>query len=178
MNNTLKRILSACVAVLLLYLLVWPFINSAISKNYYIKTVTEGSPGRSYTSEFGEGYISVDIAYYNNVATGEETPRENQSFQNTIDEDIYNKLAKVANSFKGFHIFPRRHNGYAFYYDGLASINFFYTSEERESLLKFSQILEKIARGNEKYPEKRRSTYIDIGKEELNDFIKDLDLEE
>ncbi len=178
MNSILKKILSLAIAGLMIYLLIWPFINSAISHNYYIRAVTDGSPGRSYTAEFGDGYINVNIAHYNNIATQEENPKENEEYSNNLDPDTFEKLEKVTNSFKGFHIFPRRHNGYGFYYDGLADSNFFYTADEKANILKFAQILEKIARGSERYPEKRGFTYEKIGQKELDDFIKELDLEE
>ena len=178
MNETLKKILYIAVAGVLIYLLIWPFINSAISHNYFIRAVTDGNPGRSYTAEFGNGYLSVDIAHYNNVATAEENPRDNESYSTTLDDATLEKCEKIANSFKGLHILPRRHNGYGFYYDGLASGNFFYTNEQKANLLKFTQILEKIARGDEKYPERSFKTYGQAGAKELDDLIKTLDLEE
>lgn len=177
MNKTLKTILSIAVIGVLLYFLVWPWINSAISSGYHIKAITEGYPSQSYTADFGTDELTVKVEHYNNVATDEKTSEETENYSLEIDEELYNKLKSVANSFLGFHLFVRHHNGYAFFYESTDGAAMFFTNEEKEDLLTYAKILTTISRGDEKWPEKRRETYYDHGVKELDEYIKEHEIE-
>ena len=177
MNKTLKTILSVAVIGVLLYFLVWPWINSAISSAYHIKAATEGYPSQSYTAEFGKEELNVTVQHYNNVATDEKTPEETENYSLEIDEKLYNKMRAVANSFLGFHLFARHHNGYAFFYESTDGGAMFFTNEEKADLLEYTQILTNISRGKEKWPEKRRETYYDHGVKQLDEYIEEHNIE-
>lgn len=174
MNKTLKTILSIAVVGVLLYFLVWPWINSSISSAFHIKAATEGYPSQSYTAEFGKDELSVTINHYNNVATDEKTPEKTENYSVELDEELYNKLSATARSFLGAHIFARNHNGYAFFYE---STDMFFSNEEKADLLDYAKILSYLARGEEKYPEKRRLTYYDYGISKLDDYIEEHEIE-
>ena len=178
MNNKLHSIVGALIGIALLYFLVWPFINSAISHKYYIKTDTDGYPSSSYTSDFQKGYLGVSLANYNNVATEEKgNPTDENHYETTLDDETFEKLEKVVGTFKGFHLLARHHNGYGFYYDSTSGGAMFFSKEEKDQLLKFNQILLKIARGKEKNPDKRGQTYVQTGQKELKEFMDELGLD-
>ena len=177
MNNTLRKILGIFVAILLLYLLVWPFINSAISHAYHIKTATEGYPGESYTSEFRPGYLSVAIAHYNNVATEKQAEEEAEFYESALDDDTFNKLEKIVDTYKSFHLFVRHHNGYGFFYDSTSGGAMFFNKQDKDELLQLNKILAKIVRGDEKYPDSRRQTYKSVGEKELDAFVHERGLD-
>ena len=174
MNKTIKTILSIAVVGVLLYFLVWPWINSSISSAFHIKAATEGYPGQSYTAEFGKDELNVTIAHYNNVATDEKTPESTKDYSVDLDEELYNKLSAVARSFLGAHLFARNHNGYAFFYE---STDMFFSNEEKEDLLNYAKILANISRGDEKYAGKHRETYKDHGLKQLDEYIKENEIE-
>lgn len=178
MNNKLHSIVGAIIGLALLYFLVWPFINSAISHKYHLKTDTEGYPSSSYTSDFQKGYLGVSVANYNNVATEEKGEASEKNFyETTLDDETFDKLEKIVNNFKSFHLLARRHNGYGFYYDSTSGGAIFFSKEEKDDLLKFNRILLKLARGKEKNPEKRGQTYAQTGQKELKEFMDELDVE-
>ena len=154
MNKTIKTILSIAVVGVLLYFLVWPWINSAISSAFHIKAATEGCPSQSYTDE--------------------KTPESTKDYSVNLDEELYNKLAAVAHSFLGAHLFARNHNGYAFFYE---STDMFFSNDEKEELLSYAKILANISRGDEKYEGKRRETYKDHGLKQLDEYIKEHGIE-
>lgn len=180
MSPVIRKALAISITVLLAFFLVWPWINSAVSKAYHIKAVSEGSSSESYTANFDPEKISTKVTYYNNVATEEKATEETKTYESAIDDSIYKKLSSVANHYKGLHLVVRIHAGYSFFYESSSIGGILYTDDKKKELLEFTRILEKIARNDEKDPNKRGATYRESGLNQLNEFIRkyNIDTEE
>jgi len=174
MNTTIQRIFEFCFIIFLFYFLVWPFINSATSSKYFIKTATAGSSGESYSVELNkEGDLSVNIAPYNDIATDTATSDSTESYKNTLSEETTQKLTEIIDSYKSYHIFVRQHAGYVFWYNSTGGGAALFQNSEREKLLQVAQIAEKLARGDEKISGER-ITYQEQGEKELKSLYKEI----
>ena len=177
MNQTAHRVLTICIIGLLFYLLVWPFLNSLISGNYYIQAGTEGSQTMSYAvrvnSDLG---IEATIENYNNVAT-ESKGDKNTTFHHNISLGTYEKIKSIIGEYSGFHLFARHHVGFAFYYNSNDNASIFYTAEEKTNLFNLAEAMTWLARGEEKVDSKRSSqTYEEKGTDRINEIYASLDL--
>jgi len=121
--------------------------------------------------------ITSKIENYNNVATEKQGDTNLGPFKNTISQETYDKIKAIINSYRGFHIFVRRHSGYAFYYDSNSASSTFYSATEKTRLFEIAEILTFIARGDEKIDSTRTSkTYGSKGLERLDELYASLDL--
>ena len=180
MNSSLQRILSALFALIAIYFLVWPFINSEMSSEYYIYAITEGSPNDTYAVHFGgNNTLSVTVDHLNNVAT-EKQGADATLYETEISDDTLKNLETVAKYYRGGHLIVRQHAGYVFYYDGMATTtSFFFRDNTRQEILEFAQIATLISRGTEKYPDRDHGlykTYQEYGEQKLTDFMDKLGL--
>ena len=163
---------------LLFYLLVWPFLNSLISGNYFIQAGTEGQHTMSYAVRVDTDLrIQANIEYYNNIATEEKGDLNTGPFTVTIDNSTYEKIRAIIGEYSGLHLFGRHHTGFAFYYNSNDNASLFYTAEEKNHFFELAEILTYIARGDEKVDTKRSSvTYREKGLERLSELYNSLNL--
>ena len=178
MNQTAHRVLTICLVGLLFYLLAWPFLNSLISGNYFIKAGDEGGQTMSYAVRInGDHTIQASIEYYNNIATEEQGKNNTGPFNANITTETYDKIRAIIGEYAGLHLFARNHIGFAFYYSGNETFSSFYTAQEKSRLLALAETLTWIARGSEKTDTKRSSaTYEEKGYERLNEIYTSLNL--
>ncbi len=177
MNQTAHRILTIFVIGLLFYALVWPFLNSLISGNYYIQAGTEGSQTMSYATRVNSDFsVEATIENYNNIATEAEGDA-NATFHNNISSSTYEKIKAIIGEYSGFHILARHHIGFAFYYNSNDNASIFYTTNEKTNLFNLAEAITWLARGEEKVDSKRSSqTYEEKGTDRINEIYASLDL--
>ena len=180
MKSTISKILSIILAGVAFYFLVWPFINSAISGNFYLKTSSEGEMTMSYVADVSAAELNIvaSIENYNNIATEKQGEKNLGPFKNSISQETYDKIKAIFGEYRGMHLFVRQHNGYSFYYDSNSASAAVYNAGEKTRLFEFAEILTYIARGDEKIDSKRASkTYGTKGLERLDELYKSLNLQ-
>ena len=162
------------------YFLVFPFINSAISHNYYLKVNTDGSPSQTWIADLvGSGALTVEVYGRGNVATQQGKDDEHETFSGNLSDSDFEQIAEVLNTIRGFHILVRLSPGYTFNYSGQGFQATFYSTEEKHNLLKVGQILEYYARGDEKLGDNSGyQTYIEAGRARLKTLRTDLGLQD
>lgn len=178
MHSTVQKSLTIIICGILLYFLVYPFVNSLLSGRFYLKVNSEGSMTTGYIAEVDKDLtITAHVENYNNVATEKQGSTNLGPFKNNITQETYEKIKSIISEYQGFHIFVRRHTGYAYYYDSNSAAATFYNNNEKTKLLEFAQTLVEIARGDEKVDTKRSSeTYESRGLDHLNKIYADLGL--
>ena len=178
MNQTMHRILTIGIVGVLFYIFIWPFLNSFISGNYYIKAQNEGNQTMYYAVRVGNDLrISAEVHHYNNVAS-ESQDSSTDNYNAVIDYSTYEKIKAIMGAYSGFHLFARHHTGYAFYYDTNDSATMFYRQDEKSNFFELAEVITYIARGDEKIDSKRISspTYGEKGLERLSEIYNKLDL--
>ncbi|MBQ9016900.1 hypothetical protein IJ103_01460, partial [Candidatus Saccharibacteria bacterium] len=69
----LKRLIKLLILIIILFFFIWPFVNSAISHNFYLKVNTDGSPSTTWISELKDKVLSVEVYGRGNIATNKES---------------------------------------------------------------------------------------------------------
>lgn len=177
-SSTIQKVLTIIICGVLFYFFAYPFVNSALSGRFYLKTNSEGNMTMSYNVEVDSNLtVTASIENYNNVATEKQGDNNLGPFTNTISQETYDKISAIISEYKGFHIFVRRHSGYAFFYDSNSAAATFYSSTDKSKLFELAEVLTYIARGDEKIESKRSSkTYASKGLDRLNELYANLDL--
>ena len=178
MNQTAHRVIMIGLVGLLFYLLVWPFINSLISGNYYIQAHNEGGQTMSYIVHINSNLqLQASINYHNNIATEEQGEQATGPYNTTISQETYEKIKAIIGEYSGIHLFARQHAGYAFYYNNNDNFSAFYTMTEKNNFFALAETLTWIARGDEKVDKTRSSkTYNTRGLERLDEIYAKLGL--
>ncbi len=178
MNQVAHRIIMLGVIGILFYILIWPFINSFISGNYFIQAGAEGSKTMTYKVQVDKDLkLTASIENYNNIATQTEGDENLGPFSISIEQETYEKIKAIVNETRSFHLVSRHHIGYAFYYNSNDNASLFYSADEKAHWINLASILTDIARGSEKVEAKQNSiTYGARGLEKLDELYKKLDL--
>ncbi|MBQ8991901.1 hypothetical protein IJ090_00485, partial [Candidatus Saccharibacteria bacterium] len=113
----LKRLIKLLILIIILFFFIWPFVNSAITHNFYLKDNTDGSPSTTWISELKDKVLSVEVYGRGNIATNKESS-DHETYTNTLEQSDIDQIAEVIDKIRGWHIFVRLFPGYSFKYTG------------------------------------------------------------
>lgn len=173
--NVLSKIIKIALLLIAFYFFVWPFINSALSHNYYFKINTDGSSSTSWISEIKGVDLSVEVYGRGNIAS-DKASTDHETYTTVLDQSDINKIAEVINQIRGMHILVRLTPGFAFRYtnDGLQEI--FFSQTEKQHLLELAEALEYYARGEEVIKGSGYKTALEYGRSKLDTLRSNLGL--
>ena len=169
-SSTIQRVLHVLIGLIAVFVILFPLINSAVSKKYHLIISTEGSNSDVYKVEFDQKKLTVSSGQYNDLATQKEG-EDTTSHEVDITGETYNRLAAAYGYYKGAHLSVIWHGGYTFFYEDTEGENALYRSVERADLLELATISYKIARGDERTNGKHSATYAEVGQESLSSFL-------
>ena len=176
MNKTLQHVLSFLLALVALFFLLFPTLNSLISKNYHL-LISENGNSDVYTVDISETEITVSTNQYNNLATEKKGHAETTQTA-PLSEENYRRLAYAFNNFAGAHISVRWHPGYAFYFEDVGGTSALYQLSEREALIELARISANLALGETKMNVSgKQRTYVEYGTDQLASFFEAHNLE-
>ena len=169
-TSTIQRTLHVLIGLIVIIAILFPLINSALSKKYHLVISEEGSNSNVYQIEFDETNLTVSLGQYNDLATQKEG-KDTVTNKIANSEDTYKRLAAAYDYFKGAHISVRWHGGYTFFYEDYEGENAFYRAIERADLLELARISYSLSRGDERTSGKHSLTYSEVGSESLSSFL-------
>lgn len=174
--SVVGKVIKIILILVVFYFFVWPFINSAISHNYYFKINTDGSSSMSWISELKSDSLSVEIYGRGNIVSGKESS-DHETYTTSLSQTDTDQITEVLNKIRGMHILVRLSPGYAFKYtdDGLQET--FFSQTDKENLLKLAEILEYYARGDEVIKGSNYKSALEYGRTKLQTLRKELGLE-
>ncbi|MBQ8992149.1 hypothetical protein IJ090_01800 [Candidatus Saccharibacteria bacterium] len=172
----LKRLIKILILIIILFFFIWPFVNSAISHNFYLKVNTDGSPSTTWISELKDKTLSVEVYGRGNIATNKESS-DHETYTNTLEQSDIDQIAEVIDKIRGWHIFVRLFPGYSFKYTGDDYQTVFMTKTDRENLLALGQALEYYARGDEVIKGSGYKSALEYGRAKLKSLRIALGLE-
>ena len=175
MNKTLQHMLCFLLGIVALALILFPIINSSVSKKYHL-LISENGNGDVYTVDISETEITVSTNQYNNLATEKKGHVETTKTA-PLSTENYQRLAYVFKNFSGAHISVRWYPGYAFYFEDSEGNSALYQLSDREALIELARICSNLALGETKMNVSgAQRTYVDYGTTQLTKFFESHDL--